>query len=64
MAQTLYAVLSGGILLGCATLISGFLYDHIGAGGYWAMSAIAALGGGLALSLLTHTEPAKTATPH
>lgn len=63
MAQTLYAVLSGGILLGCATLISGFLYDHIGAGGYWAMSAIAAAGGALAFTLLTHAEPAKAATP-
>ena len=64
MAQTLYAVLSGGVLLGCATMISGVLYDHVGAGGYWAMSAIAALGGALALTLLTHADPAKTATPH
>lgn len=52
MAQTLYAALSGGVLMGGATLLSGYLYDHIGARGYWAMAALAAAGGLLALLLL------------
>lgn len=52
MAQTLYAALSGGILIGAATMLSGALSDQIGARGYWAMAVIAAAGGGLALLLL------------
>lgn len=52
MAQTLYASLSGGLLMGAATLMSGWLYDVGGARGYWAMAAMAALGGVLALFLL------------
>jgi PPP family 3-phenylpropionic acid transporter len=51
MAQTLYSALSAGILMGLSTLLSGVLYDHIGAAGYWAMAAIALLGGVLALRL-------------
>ena len=51
MAQTLYSALSAGILMGLSTLLSGILYDHVGAAGYWAMAAIALLGGVLALRL-------------
>ncbi|MBY0564208.1 MAG: MFS transporter [Hyphomonadaceae bacterium] len=52
MAQTLYAGLSGGLLIGAATLLSGYLYDLVGARGYWAMAAIAAIGGAMATLLL------------
>ncbi len=44
LAQTLYAALGGGLLLGIATLASGALYDGVGAQGYWVMAATAALG--------------------
>lgn len=59
MAQTLYAAVSGGLLIGASTLLSGVLYDHWGAHGYWAMAAIAAAGGLLATLLLT--PPMRTA---
>lgn len=62
-AQTLYAIMSGGLLLGAATLLSGFLYDHIGAGGYWAMAALTFVGGALALLLLLPGTRAPAATP-
>ncbi|MGH6949239.1 MAG: MFS transporter, partial [Vitreimonas sp.] len=52
MAQTLHAALSAGLLMGAATLLSGHLYDVAGAKGYWAMAAMAAAGGVLALPLL------------
>lgn len=52
MAQTLYAALSAGLLMGAATLLSGRLYDWVGAQGYWAMAALAATGGAIALLLL------------
>ncbi len=55
MAQTLYSALSSGLLLGAASLISGFLYDASGAHGYWAMSVMACAGGLLALGLLEPT---------
>jgi PPP family 3-phenylpropionic acid transporter len=51
MAQTFYAVLSGGLLLGLATLGSGLLYDSVGARGYWAMALMALAGAGLSLLL-------------
>jgi len=51
MAQTLYSALSGGLLLGGATLISGVLYDQVGAQGYWAMAVLCVLGALLALQL-------------
>ncbi|MFZ2028668.1 MAG: MFS transporter [Vitreimonas sp.] len=56
MAQTLYAALSSGLLLGGASLISGILYDTNGAHGYWAMSALALVGGLIALGLLAPTH--------
>ncbi len=52
MAQTLYAALAAGLFMGLSTLASGLLYDFVGARGYWAMAAIAAVGGALALLLL------------
>ena len=58
MAQTLYAALSSGLLLGGASLVSGILYDARGAQGYWAMSVMAALGGVIALGLLGRRERA------
>lgn len=56
MAQTLYSVMTGGVLMGVSTLMSGALYDGVGARGYWAMAAMAAAGGALA-TLLLHREP-------
>ncbi|WP_395645659.1 MFS transporter [Terricaulis sp.] len=67
MGQTLYAALSGGLLMGCSTLLSGYLYDAIQARGYWAMAGAAFVGGVLALQLLApvtrRPEPAKQAVP-
>lgn len=65
MGQTLYSALSGGVLMGCSTLLSGYLYDAIGARGYWAMAVIVSVGGALALLLLApvkrRPDPAKEA---
>ncbi|WP_167755837.1 MFS transporter [Vitreimonas flagellata] len=62
MAQTLYAALSGGILIGASTLLSGVLYDAVGARGYWAMALIVLAGGALALLLLNPAPRVKNAT--
>lgn len=43
-AQALNSALSGGVLMGVATLISGPLFDRFGAQGYWLMSAMCAAG--------------------
>lgn len=43
-AQMLSSVLSAGVLIGLATAASGPLYDRFGAGGYWAMAALAGMG--------------------
>ena len=43
-AQTMNSALSGGLLIGLATLMSGALYDHAGAYGYLTMSVLSALG--------------------
>ena len=43
-AQMLSSVLSAGVLIGLATAVSGPLYDRYGAGGYWAMAALAGAG--------------------
>ena len=37
-------MLSAGLLIGLATAASGPLYDRFGAGGYWAMAAMAVAG--------------------
>jgi MFS transporter, PPP family, 3-phenylpropionic acid transporter len=63
MAQTLYAVMSGGLLMGASTLLSGHLYDVGGAIGYWAMAVMAAAGGALALLLLSPKTRVPEATP-
>ncbi|HXQ13451.1 MAG TPA: MFS transporter [Caulobacteraceae bacterium] len=62
-AQTLNAVLSGGILIGLATMASGRLFDAAGQHGYLAMSLIAAagLGGALCLAPLQRARKAKLA---
>lgn len=52
MAQNIYAALSSGLLMGGATLLSGVLYDAVGAAGYWAMAGLALAGGALALLLV------------
>lgn len=57
MAQTLYAVMSGGVLMGASTMLSGALYDAAGAQGYWAMAVFALAGGALALLLLPPRHP-------
>ncbi len=44
VAQSLATTLSGGLLIGFATLASGSLYDHFGSKGYLAMAALALLG--------------------
>ncbi|MGE5565909.1 MAG: MFS transporter [Parcubacteria group bacterium] len=43
-AQTISSALSGGLLIGLATLASGALFDAVGAYGYLAMAALAAFG--------------------
>jgi PPP family 3-phenylpropionic acid transporter len=43
-AQTLNSSVSGGVLLGLTTVLSGPLFDTIGVGGYWVMSAITVVG--------------------
>jgi MFS transporter, PPP family, 3-phenylpropionic acid transporter len=59
MAQNIYAAMSSGLLMGAATLLSGVLYDAVGARGYWAMAALALAGGALAMLLVpTTTRPA------
>lgn len=57
--QMLGSMLSAGVLIGLATLASGPLFDRYGAGGYWAMAALAAAGGGFAL-LLSRSERVRT----
>jgi PPP family 3-phenylpropionic acid transporter len=43
-AQTVSSALSGGLLIGLATLASGALFDAVGAKGYLAMAALATFG--------------------
>lgn len=43
-AQALYATVASGVLMGVATLTSGWLYARIGAHAYWAMVALAGFG--------------------
>lgn len=62
MAQTLYAVMTGGLLMGASTFLSGMLYDGVGARGYWAMAAMAALGAALSLMLLAPERRTPRAT--
>jgi MFS transporter, PPP family, 3-phenylpropionic acid transporter len=43
-AQALNSALSGGVLSGVATLVSGWLFDRAGAHGYFLMAAMSAVG--------------------
>jgi PPP family 3-phenylpropionic acid transporter len=63
MAQTLYSGLSAGLIMGASTLLSGVLYDAVGARGYWAMAGLALAGGVLALNLLQPIRRVPRATP-
>ena len=56
-AQMLSSVLSAGVLIGLATAVSGPLYDHAGAGGYWAMAVLA--GAGLVAALFLKGQLAR-----
>lgn len=51
LAPTFYAALHGGLFMGIATLIGGYLYDHVGVAGYFVMTALSALGLMLVLPL-------------
>lgn len=55
-AQAISSAMSGGLLIGLATLASGALFDLGGAKGYLAMAALAAFGliGALRLNRLSH----------
>ncbi len=68
-AQALYATVASGVLMGVATLTSGWLYSRIGAHAYWAMVALAGLGLAGALYVRAHWaggllwgEPGKTSS--
>lgn len=56
-AQTLSSTLSAGVLIGIATVLSGPLYDAVGAGGYLAMSALVLLGAVAGLSVRRRLGP-------
>ena len=43
-AQTLNSSVSGGVMIGLTTVLSGPLFDTVGAGGYWVMSGITIVG--------------------
>ena len=55
-AQTLNSVLAAGVLIGLATVFSGPLYDSFAARGYWAMAALAVVGGVAGVRLRRHLE--------
>ena len=61
-AQTLSSSVSGGLLIGLATLAGGALFQSFGAGGYLAMTAMSAagLGGALLLRQLSSPRPASS----
>ena len=50
-AQMIYMALANAPTYAVATLVAGPLYDHVGAKGYYAMTAVAALGLALAAAL-------------
>ena len=62
-AQTLNSALSSGLLIGAATMVSGVLFDRVGALGYLAMSLIAFVGllGALWLAVLQRRQNATSA---
>lgn len=58
-AQTLNSMLSAGVLIGLATLVSGPLYDAFGAGGYLAMAGLAGLGFMAVVALRQASRPTR-----
>jgi PPP family 3-phenylpropionic acid transporter len=54
--QMLYAALASGTLMGAASIGAGWLYDEFVAHGYWAMTALAALGGALILNMMRQSK--------
>ena len=58
-AQTINSALSGGLLMGAATIGSGWLFDLVGAKGYLAMALMSALGlaGALRLYGIKRLDP-------
>lgn len=64
LAGALYGAVSGGTLIGLAILASGWLYDHFGVGGYFAMVGLAAAGlsFGAALVARSHGKAAPMAS--
>jgi len=59
-AQTINSALSGGVLSGIATMISGWLFDRVGAEGYLLMSAMCLAGvlGAMRLYAVRRLDPA------
>jgi MFS transporter, PPP family, 3-phenylpropionic acid transporter len=59
-AQAINSALSGGVLMGVATMASGPLFDRVGAQGYWLMTAMSALGliGAIRLYAIRRLDPA------
>lgn len=55
-AQALYATVASGVLMGVATLVSGWLYARVGVHAYAAMAALATLGLAGALVVLTRWD--------
>lgn len=49
--QTAHAALHAGIIIGGASVLSGWLYDHVGAAGYWAMALMCVIGAALVAPL-------------
>jgi len=52
LAGAVYAAVAGGSLLGVVTLLSGWLHDQLGAGGYGIMAGLSAIGVGFTLRLM------------
>ena len=60
-AQALYSAVPGGLGIGFAILLSGWLYETLGGGAFHVMAALSVLGGLLTLALL---REAGRARPH
>jgi PPP family 3-phenylpropionic acid transporter len=63
LAQTIYSGVATGVLMGLMTLLSGWLYDEVGARGYWVMAALAASGFVFALGLTGEKPWRRPAAP-
>ncbi len=58
-AQALYSAVSGGLAIGLAILVSGWLYAELEGGAFLVMAALSALGGVLTLVLFRRGEPSE-----